>query len=132
MGNLDGRAALITGGGSGIGLGAARRLAANGAHVTIAGRTEARLAGAIADIAAQAAPGATVQYAVCDVTMEDDVVAAVARAAEPSGGLDILFACAGGSMTLGPILNAEVNGWRATLDLNLVGTMLSIKHAAAR
>ena len=52
--------------------------------------------------------------------------------AEPSGGLDILFACAGGSMTLGPILNAELNGWRATLDLNLVGTMLSIKHAAAR
>ncbi len=68
----------------------------------------------------------------CDVTVEDDVVAAVARAAEPSGGLDILFACAGGSMTLGPILNAELNGWRATLDLNLVGTMLSIKHAAAR
>jgi NAD(P)-dependent dehydrogenase (short-subunit alcohol dehydrogenase family) len=132
VGNLNGRAALITGGGSGIGLGAARRLAANGAHVTIAGRTEARLAGAIAEIAAEAAPGATAQYAVCDVTVEDDVVAAVARAAEPSGGLDILFACAGGSMTLGPILNAELNGWRATLDLNLVGTMLSIKHAAAR
>ena len=77
-GNLDGKAALVTGGGSGIGLGAARRLAANGAHVTIAGRTEARLAEAVTEIAADAAPGATVQYAVCDVTVEDDVVAAVA------------------------------------------------------
>ena len=43
---LAGRTALVTGGGSGIGLGTARRLAADGARVTIAGRTEARLAAA--------------------------------------------------------------------------------------
>ncbi len=41
-------AALVTGGGSGIGLGSAKRLAADGAHVTIAGRTEARLVDAVA------------------------------------------------------------------------------------
>ena len=48
---MEGMAALVTGGGSGIGLGCARRFAADGAHVTIAGRTEARLAEAAADAA---------------------------------------------------------------------------------
>jgi NAD(P)-dependent dehydrogenase (short-subunit alcohol dehydrogenase family) len=130
--DLTGRAALVTGGGSGIGLGSAKRLAADGAHVTIAGRTEGRLRDAVGDIATVAASGATVQYAVCDVTVEDDVRAAVARASEPAGRLDILFACAGGSLHLGPIVDADVDAWRATLDLNVVGTFLSIKHAAAR
>ena len=47
MPGMEGMAALVTGGGSGIGLGCARRFAADGAHVTIAGRTEARLAEAV-------------------------------------------------------------------------------------
>ena len=131
MSELAGQAAFVTGGGSGIGLGAAKRLAADGAHVTIAGRTEARLAEAVGEIQATAGPGASVQYAVCDVTVEDDVRADVARACVPTGALDILFACAGGSLHLGPIVDADVDAWKATLDLNVVGTFLSIKHAAA-
>ena len=126
MGNLDGKAALVTGGGSGIGLGAAKRLAADGAHVTIMGRTEARLQEAVTEI------GANAQYAAGDVTVEDDVAAAVAKAAEPTGNLDVLFACAGGSLTFGNVLDADAASWRATIDLNIVGTMLSMKHAAAR
>src|SRR4029077_11202992 len=55
--------------------------------------------------------------------------AAVARAAEPTGALDVLFACAGGSLHLGPIVDADLDAWKATLDLNVVGTFLSIKHA---
>ena len=129
MADLAGTAALVTGGGSGIGLGSAKRLAADGAHVTIAGRTEARLIDAVAEIATQAAPGVTVQHAVCDVTVEADVRAAVARATEPTGALDVLFACAGGSLHLGPIVDADLDAWKATLDLNAVGTFLSIKHA---
>ena len=131
MGDLTGRSALVTGGGSGIGLGAAKRFAADGAHVTIAGRTEGRLTEAVAEIAAVAAEGVTVQHAVCDVTVEDDVRAATAAAAAPTGSLDVLFACAGGSLHLGPIADAEVDAWKATLDLNVVGTFLSIKHATA-
>jgi NAD(P)-dependent dehydrogenase (short-subunit alcohol dehydrogenase family) len=130
MTGIVGQAALVTGGGSGIGLGAARRFAADGAHVTIAGRTEDRLAAAVKEIQAGAAPGVTVQYAVCDVTVEDDVVRAVSRATEPNGGLDILFACAGGSLHGGPITSSDTAAWRATVDLNLVGTFLCIKHAA--
>jgi len=129
MGGLEGLAALVTGGGSGIGLGCAQRFAADGAHVTIAGRTEATLADAVKVIAAGAAPGVTIDYVVCDVTDEPDVELAVARAAEPTGKLDILFACAGGSRHGGPIVASDAEGWRATVDLNLVGTFLCIKHA---
>jgi NAD(P)-dependent dehydrogenase (short-subunit alcohol dehydrogenase family) len=128
---LGGKAALVTGGGSGIGLGAATRLARDGAHVTIMGRTEARLVDAVGEISATAADGVQVQYVAGDVTVERDVEAAVARASTPTGGLDVLFACAGGSLHLGPITEADADAWRATIDLNIVGTMLSIKHAAA-
>ncbi|MGH8977603.1 MAG: SDR family oxidoreductase [Acidimicrobiia bacterium] len=132
MSDLAGLAALVTGGGSGIGLGAAKRLAADGAHVTIAGRTEARLAEAVGEIRAVATDtGASVQYAVCDVTVEDDVRRAVTHASAPTGGLDVLFACAGGSLHLGPILAADLDQWKATLELNVVGTFLSMKHAGA-
>jgi NAD(P)-dependent dehydrogenase (short-subunit alcohol dehydrogenase family) len=122
--------ALVTGGGSGIGLGSARRLAADGAHVTICGRTEARLIDAVAELRAVAAPGAQIAYAVADVTNEADVIGAVAKATEPTGGLDVLFACAGGSLHLGPIVLSDVESFRATIDLNITGTFLAIKHAA--
>lgn len=128
---LEGKAALVTGGGSGIGLGTAKVLAADGCDVTIAARTEERLKEAVDEIRAAAAhPDVRVQYAVCDVTNEDDVRAAVALAAEPNDALDILFACAGGALHLGPIVGADVAAWRSTIDLNIVGTMLCIKHAA--
>jgi NAD(P)-dependent dehydrogenase (short-subunit alcohol dehydrogenase family) len=130
MSDLGGRSALVTGGGSGIGLGTAKRLAADGAHVMIAGRTEKRLDDAVAEISGVAASGARVGRVVCDVTAEADVERAVAAACEPTGGLDILFACAGGSLHGGPIVASDANAWRATVDLNLVGTFLSIKHAA--
>jgi NAD(P)-dependent dehydrogenase (short-subunit alcohol dehydrogenase family) len=130
--SLAGKAALVTGGGSGIGLGSAKRLAAAGAHVTIAGRTESRLQEAVDEIRTVAAADATTQYAVCDVTIEDDVRAAVDAGATRTGTLDVLFACAGGSLHLGPIVDADADAWKATLELNVVGTFLSIKHAAAR
>ena len=63
------------------------------------------------------------------MTVEDQVADAVAVAAEPTGGLDILFANAGGSLHMGPFDAANADAIRATIDLNLVGTMLCIKHA---
>jgi NAD(P)-dependent dehydrogenase (short-subunit alcohol dehydrogenase family) len=131
VGSITGKTALVTGGGSGIGLGVAKRFAADGAHVTIASRNEERLAAADTEIRAVAAPDVRVGYAVCDVTDEDDVARAVAQAAEATDELDILFACAGGSLHGGPIVTSEAAAWRATVDLNLIGTFHAIKHAAA-
>ena len=130
MSGLEGFAALVTGGGSGIGLGCARRLVVDGASVTIVGRTEDRLAAAVEELAEHVATGATVQYAVADVTDEDAIAAAVARACTPTGGLDAAIACAGGSETLGPITQMDTDAWRRTIDLNITGTMLTIKYAA--
>lgn len=128
---IGGRTALVTGGGSGIGLATAQLLAADGAHVTICGRTEEKLVTAADSIRAQAADGVTVQHVVADVTVEDQVAAAVATAAEPTGRLDICFANAGGSFHMGSILDADIDGVRLTVDLNLTGTIITIKHAAA-
>ncbi len=138
---IAGYAALVTGGGSGIGLATAAHLVRDGAHVTICGRTEQKLADAVAEldvIASSAAatdgpaagPAGTARYVVADVTVEEDVAVAVAEAASARGHLDILFACAGGSLQMGPIVGADTAAVRATVDLNLIGTYLCIKHAA--
>ena len=77
MGSIQGMATLVTGGGSGIGEAAAAKLAADGAHVTICGRTEEKLIAAVERIRTGAAEGVTVQHIAADVTSEDDVIAAV-------------------------------------------------------
>jgi NAD(P)-dependent dehydrogenase (short-subunit alcohol dehydrogenase family) len=129
MVTIRGRTALVTGGGSGIGLASAARLAADGAHVAICGRTEEKLAKAEAAIAPGVGDGGSIRSIVADVTIEEQVAAAVAFAAEPAGGLDILFANAGGSHHLGPFDAADLDAVRTTIDLNLVGTIICIKHA---
>lgn len=130
QGGLEGAATLVTGGGSGIGLGCAVRFAADGAHVTICGRNEDRLRGAVETIRATAAPGVEVAYAAADVTDEEQITAAVGTAAAITGTLDGVVACAGGSETIGPLTQTDVEAWRRTIDLNITGTMLTIKHAA--
>jgi NAD(P)-dependent dehydrogenase (short-subunit alcohol dehydrogenase family) len=134
---IAGYTALVTGGGSGIGLGTATRLVAEGAHVTVCGRTEEKLAAAVDTLAQAAAesgsaggPVGSGRYVVADVTVEEQVAAAVTEAASPRGHLDILFANAGGSLTMGPMVDAELDGVRATIDLNMVGTFLCLKHGA--
>jgi NAD(P)-dependent dehydrogenase (short-subunit alcohol dehydrogenase family) len=122
MGTLDGYATLVTGGGSGIGLGCAQALLADGADVTICGRTEARLAEAAAGLEKLAAEsGGRVAWVVADVTDEEQVEAAVAKAAEMAGGkLHGLVNSAGGSRHMGPLHMADV------------ATFLTIKHSAPR
>jgi NAD(P)-dependent dehydrogenase (short-subunit alcohol dehydrogenase family) len=129
MTSITGKTALVTGGGSGIGLGAARRLAADGAHVTICGRTESKLVDAVAAISPSVGDGGSIRHIVADITIEEQLPPAMACAQEPTGSLDILFANAGGSFHIGPTAEADAAAVRATVDLNLVGTMLTVKHA---
>ncbi|RSN69274.1 SDR family oxidoreductase [Actinomadura sp. WAC 06369] len=127
MGTLDGTAALVTGGGSGIGLGCALRLAAAGAAVTICGRTEERLRDAAER--AREDTGHDIGHVVADVT-DDAQVAEAVRAAGERGPLRTVVASAGGSSSIGPIGDLDLEQWRATLELNATGTMLTIRHAA--
>ena len=127
--DFSGKNVLVTGGGSGIGLSAANKFAQLGASVTICGRTAEKLDAAVASITASNPSGA-VRSIVADVTIEDEISAAVDAAASPNGVLDVLFACAGGAMHMGPMLDADTDGVRATVDLNLIGSFLSLKHAA--
>lgn len=127
--SITGKTALVTGGGSGIGFGAATRMVEDGAHVTICGRNEERLIAAVETLTPLVGPGGSIRHIATDITVDEQIAAAVAFAAEPTGGLAILFANAGGSMHMGPFADADADALRATVDVNLVGTMLSIKCA---
>ena len=128
VGSLEGKVALITGGGSGIGLACAAAFLRDGASVTICGRTQAKLEAAADSLGG----GDRVGWAVCDVADEDQVQAAVARAVEVggTGGLDIAVANAG-TGGAGPILTTTLESWRAVMATNLDGTFLTIQHAGA-
>jgi len=127
---LKDQAALVTGGGSGIGLACAKALLRDGASVTIAGRGEERLQGAVAELEAEAPAGARVGYAVCDVAVEGQVVAAV----EAAAGLGPLQLCvaAAGTGTLGPVVAMTAEQWDQVLGVNLTGAFFTLKHVAPR
>ena len=127
---LEGMAALVTGGGSGIGLASAVWLARDGCAMTIAGRTESKLAGATDELRAAAPAGVDVRTVTCDVADEASMRAAVAVASEARGNLHIAVLAAG-TGTFGPVLTTDLAVWQATLDTNLTGTFLGIKHAGA-
>ncbi len=126
--SLEGRTALVTGGGTGIGYGTAAQLARHGASVTLAARRMDVLEKA-AERLRREVEGAQVAVQECDVTVEDDVAAAVTRATGPDGQLDIAVANAG-SGAPGPLLALGAEHWRFASDLNILGTALTIKHAA--
>lgn len=128
-GGLEARNALVTGGGSGLGLACAKRLRADGATVTIVGRTERRLVGAAQDLGRIDAPG-EVRWLVADVTEEGPVEAAVEHADEGCG-LSIVVAAAGVGW-LAPVASVPVEAWRNVMEVNLTGNFLTLKHAAPR
>lgn len=96
---LNGKVALVTGGSTGIGLAAAKELAANGARVFITGRRQAELDAAVTDI------GPTATAIQADASVLSDLDRVYAQIAKSAGKLDILFANAGGGdmMPLGSI-----------------------------
>lgn len=127
---LAGKSALVTAGATGIGKASAGLLLDGGASVTICARRAERLEEAAAELAPRAVGDASVQWLPTDVTDEAQVEAVVAKAVEPTGGLDIAVASAGSGWT-GPIISTPREVWDSVLATNLTGTFLTFKHAAA-
>ena len=87
MGSLEGKVALITGAGQGVGQGIAYALVDEGAHVAAAGRTPSKLEATCAEIARRGGRGVPIE---CDVKSADSLEACVATTVERLGGVDIL------------------------------------------
>jgi peroxisomal 2,4-dienoyl-CoA reductase len=124
---LRGQAALVTGGGSGIGAGIAKRLAAQGAKVALVGRTLAKLETTAAAITS--AGGEAMCFA-CDVRDYAALEAAVNGAASAFGRLDVVVNSAAGNF-LAPAATLSANGFRAVIDIDLCGTFNTCRAAFA-
>ena len=125
MGALDGKIAIITGAGSGIGRASALRFAAEGAKLVIGDKTAAvhETAQLVKD-----AGGEAVALEI-DAGVEADVAKLVATAKETYGGLDVAFANAGIIGDMGGIFDFDPIAWAETLRVNLIGPALMVKHA---
>ena len=117
-GILNGQTALITGGGSGIGAGIARRLAAAGATVGLLGRTPEKLEAVAAEIRAA---GGSAFCAPADVRDYAKVAAAMDTVQQQTGRLDILVCSAAGNF-LAPAVAMSANAFRTVIDIDLCGT----------
>jgi len=120
--DLTGKAALVTGGNGGIGLGMAQGLAAAGATLAIAGRDEKKNAAA-----AKALGGRAISIKV-DLRDENACRAAVDQAAQKLGRLDILVNNAGTNIRKAP-QDYTLEEWRLVLDTNLTGAFVASQAA---
>ncbi len=125
MGALDGKIAIITGAGSGIGRASAKRFAAEGAKLVIGDKTEAvhETAKMVADA------GGTVTALQIDAGVEADVKKLVETALSTYGGLDVAFANAGIGGGMAGIFDLTPEEWTEILRVNLIGPWLMAKHA---
>ena len=124
-GRHQGKVALVTGAGSGIGRASAQRLAAEGATVIVTdldGDAAAETAAPLGDAALALA---------LDVTDEAAVAAVVAEGVARFGGLHLVHANAGVGMPATPIDELEVATWRHVIDVNLTGAYLTVRGALA-
>jgi len=123
---LEGKVALVTGAGSGIGRATALLMAKEGARVGVLGRTESDLQDAVAEI--ESAGGEAIVL-VADVSDADQMRSAVDRLAGRWGRLDIVFANAGINGVWAPLEELAPEEWDKTININLRGTFLTVKYA---
>lgn len=130
---VDGLGAVVTGGGSGLGLAMTRVLARNGARVTLADVDAERVRDAVEALEKE---GCAVRGAVVDVTDAAAVDELMADAAGRDTGLHVAFANAGISAGPGPVLpegrleSVDEQRWQRVLDVNLTGVLHTVRAAA--
>ena len=123
---LQDRVALVTGGGSGIGAAAAHAMARQGAAVVLVGRTEDELEEVVNEIKAA---GGRSRAITADVGDEDALVGAYRTTVREYGRLDVVVANAGVNGRGAGTAALTAAAFRSTLEINLIGTFLTIKHA---
>ena len=126
---LDGRVAIVTGGGRGLGRAIAEGLVAHGARVVLAGRSEVTLQTVAAAIASG---GGQAAIKVTDVTCEDDVVTLADFATERFGGIDVVVNNAGVNPYYSAPEDVTLSQWREIIDVNLTGVFLCCREIGRR
>jgi citronellol/citronellal dehydrogenase len=124
-GLLNGKVALVTGGGTGLGKATALELVRCGASVVIAGRRAEVLEEAVTEI------GAAADWIAGDIREREEAERIVATALERTGQLDVLVNNAGGQYFT-PAEGIAAKGWRAVWRLNVEGTLNMAEAAFAR
>ena len=126
MSQLQGKIAFITGAGSGIARAAARLFANEGAKVVIA-ELKPELGRASEQDVRTA--GGEALFIETDVTSEESVKSAIHQSVARYGALNILYNCAGGSITQdAPVTDVDMAVWQHTMSLDLLGTFLCCRH----
>lgn len=120
---LEGKVALVTGGGSGIGEAAAVLFAREGARVAVLGRTRRKLEETVQKI------GESAMAVEGDVSKYADMERVVGEIVERWGRLDVVFANAGINGVWAPIEELAPEEWEKTIAINLNGTFFTIKAA---
>ncbi|HEY3377186.1 MAG TPA: SDR family NAD(P)-dependent oxidoreductase [Armatimonadota bacterium] len=123
---LQGKVALITGGGSGIGKATALLMAREGCKVAVLDRVEARDEETLAEIERGGGEGLLLA---ADVANQQEMEAAVGQVVARWGRLDIVFANAGINGVWAPLDELALAEWNETLTINLTGTFLAVRAA---
>jgi NAD(P)-dependent dehydrogenase (short-subunit alcohol dehydrogenase family) len=125
MRRLEGKRAVVTGGGSGIGRASAIRFAREGAAVLVVGRS----ANTSETVEAIRAEGGVASGMITDASKEENVAAIVERCVNELGGLEVFFANIGVTGTNTPLLEQTVEEWEEVYRINTISCFLAIKYA---